>query len=106
MDEYFGWAILILFLSFIISIVVYNVYDVFRSIVLFFFKDQLARLLLFRNLNARSKEYLQSVFVYYQNLRLPDKRLFERRVQKFIDMKEFVSRGDFEAVTLEMKTLI
>lgn len=32
--------------------------------------------------------------------------MFERRVQKFVSMKEFVGRGELGRVTLEMKTLI
>jgi Mlc titration factor MtfA (ptsG expression regulator) len=96
----------ILFLLFVVAMVVYSLYDMFRKIVLFFFKDQLARLLLFRNLNTRSKIFLQKYFLYYRNLSDKDKRLFERRVQKFMDMKEFVPRGELKEVSLEMKTLI
>lgn len=96
----------ILFLLFIIATVVYSIYGMFRAIILFFLKDQLARWLLFRNLNTKSKAYLQSVFPYYQNLSPKDKKFFERRVQKFMDMKEFVPQGDLTEVSLEMKTLI
>lgn len=106
MAGYIFLVIGILFVLFVVATVVYNVYDMFRAIILFFFKDQLARLLLFRNLNARSKDFLQKYFLYYRNLSAKDKQLFERRVQKFMDMKEFVARGELKEVTLEMKTLI
>ena len=90
----------------IVAIAVYNIYDMFRTIVLFFLKDKLARWLLFRKLNAKSKIFLQQNFSYYR--RLPDhhKKFFEKRVQKFMDMKEFVPRGELAQVTIEMKTLI
>jgi Mlc titration factor MtfA (ptsG expression regulator) len=96
----------ILFLLFVVAMVFYSLYDMFRKIVLFFFKDQLARVLLFRNLNSRSKNFLLKYFLYYRNLSDKDKRLFERRVQKFMDMKEFVPRGELKEVSIEMKTLI
>ena len=40
------------------------------------------------------------------NLNFTNKRLFEKRVQKFIDKKEFKSGNGLDHVTPEMKTLI
>jgi MtfA peptidase len=106
MGGYVVLFFMIVFLLLIVVVAVYQTFDMFRAIIMFFLKDQLARWLLFRSLNVKSKAYLQSVFTYYQNLTPRGKKFFERRVQKFMDMKEFVARGDLETVTLEMKTLI
>ena len=43
---------------------------------------------------------------YYQNLDDKDKIRFEKRVQRFIDLKEFVPRGNLDFVTDEMKALV
>lgn len=105
MGIYVFLIICILWILIIVATVVYGVYGMFRDIVMFFFKDKLAHLL-FRNLNARSKTFLQKYFLYYRNLPPKDKLFFERRVQKFMNMKDFEPRGELKQVTLEMKTLI
>lgn len=48
---------------------------------------------------------LQKYFKYYQHLNPSDKKLFEKRVQKFIDLKQFIPRN-MDEVTDEMKALI
>ncbi|HEX5170445.1 MAG TPA: zinc-dependent peptidase [Cyclobacteriaceae bacterium] len=98
--------IFILFAVFIVGKIIYESYQIIRAIVNYFFKDYINRHLIFRNLNARSKAYLRDNFRYYQSLNAADKILFEKRVQKFMDMKEFIPRGEMKEVTLEMKTLI
>ncbi len=45
-------------------------------------------------------------FRYYHTLTEKDKLHFEKRVQKFIDIKRFDPRGTFTAVTDEMQVLI
>lgn len=98
--------LLILFVLFIVGKIVYESYQVIRVIINYFFKDFINRHLIFRKLNARSKAFLETNFRYYQNLNDKDKVLFEKRVQKFMDMKEFIPRGELKEVTLDMKTLI
>ncbi len=56
-------------------------------------------------LNPAYRIPLQKYFKYYQQLNTKNKDLFERRVQKFIHLKDFIPRGLTE-VTDEMKTLI
>jgi hypothetical protein len=56
-------------------------------------------------LKSKFKKPLQQYFPYYQGLNEKEKRDFERRVQYFIDVKEFYPRN-MEAVTDEMKALI
>ena len=51
------------------------------------------------------REVLEKYFDYYKRLSSKDKVNFERRVQTFIDNKEFIPR-DLPEVTAEMKALI
>ena len=48
---------------------------------------------------------LQNYFRYYRALNPVEKRIFEKRVQKFINLKTFIPRG-MDLVTDEMKALI
>ena len=61
--------------------------------------------LYFHKLNPAYRVPLQKYLTYYQRLDARNKDLFERRVQKFIHLKDFIPRGITE-VTDEMKTLI
>jgi|WetSurMetagenome_2_1015567.scaffolds.fasta_scaffold126335_2 MtfA peptidase len=70
-----------------------------------FVKKNLKKYLLSRNLESIYKPYLSQYFTFYNSLGSEDKLLFERRVQKFIDMKEFVPRG-IKEITPEMKATI
>ena len=69
-------------------------------------KKNLAVLFLPLHLKHRYKEHLVANFPFYNKLSDADQLLFERRVQKFINMKEFIPRGGLREVTPEMKTLI
>lgn len=68
-------------------------------------KNSFSRYFLFINLKPIYKPYLIQYFPVYNLLGDSEKILFERRVQKFINMKTFISRGDLK-VTPEMKALI
>jgi len=59
----------------------------------------------FTSIQERYKLPLQKYFKYYNALNPTDKKLFENRVQKFINLKQFIPRG-MEKVTDEMKALI
>ncbi len=50
--------------------------------------------------------YITRNFPFYNRLNLKGQRIFEGRVQKFIDSKEFIIRGGMPEFTPEMKTLI
>lgn len=52
------------------------------------------------------KPYLIHNFPYYMKLNDKDKLRFEKRVQQFINLKEFIPRGNLGIVTPEMKALI
>lgn len=82
----------------------------FGSIILYYYlkygNDFVQRQSLYlHKLNPAYRVTLQKYFPYYQRLDARNKDLFERRVQKFIHLKDFIPRGLTE-VTDEMKTLI
>jgi len=56
-------------------------------------------------LQRRFKEPLEKYFTYYQQLDYKEKKDFERRVQYFIDVKDFIPRN-MPNVTDEMKALV
>lgn len=69
-------------------------------------KRNLKKYLILRNLEDIYRPCLSQYFTFYNSLGSKDKLLFERRVQKFIDMKEFISRSKKVEVTPEMKAMI
>ena len=81
-------------------------YSIIRVIINHFFKDYINRHLLTTRLKPHYKVILKQRFNYYRHLNEEDKLIFEKRVQKFINMKEFVPRGGIKTITPEMKALI
>jgi MtfA peptidase len=72
-----------------------------------FVKRNFKKYLILRNLENVYKPFLSQYFTFYNSLGSEDKLLFERRVQKFIDIKEFISRDKrIEVITPEMKAMI
>ena len=59
----------------------------------------------FTKIREKYKIPLQKYLPYYRVLNPAEKKLFEKRVQKFIDLKTFIPR-EMEKVTDEMKALI
>lgn len=59
----------------------------------------------FTKIQEKYRLTLQKYFRYYQVLNPVEKKLFEKRVQKFINLKTFIPR-EMETVTDEMKALI
>lgn len=71
-----------------------------------FIKRNFKKYLILRELNAVYKPYLSQYFTFYNSLDARNKLIFERRVQKFIDLKEFIPRGGYTDITPEMKAMI
>ncbi len=90
----------------LVSVVIINSLGLIYDIINYFFRDDINRYLLIRPLGKKYKGNLLSAFTYYKNLRKEDKALFEKRVRKFMDMKNFIPRGGIKSVTDEMKVLI
>ena len=57
-------------------------------------------------IHPRNRKYLLQYFDFYNRLNNTEKKVFERRVKKFIGMKEFISRSKGLDVTDEMKVVI
>ncbi|HCT30077.1 MAG TPA: DgsA anti-repressor MtfA [Bacteroidales bacterium] len=70
-----------------------------------FLKNKLGRHLFRTKLNPVYRPYLEKYFPVLSKLNEDDKLIFESRVQKFINMKTFKTRGEIK-VTPEMKALI
>lgn len=71
-----------------------------------FIKRNFKQFLILRDLEKIYRPYLSQYFHFYNCLDQKNKILFERRVQKFIDMKEFIPRGGLQLITPEMKAMI
>ncbi len=97
----------------VIIIAVITLAVIGRNIVLFvkgityhFFGDFINRHLLIKSLKPKYRQVIEQNSRYYQQLSDTDKTQFERRMQKFINLKEFVPRGSLKEVTPEMKAMI
>jgi MtfA peptidase len=104
--EAFWWIIGISLVLTFAAMIFGGIYNFIRDIINFFFKDFINRHLLLRRLNIDSLVFLEQNFKFYNRLNFDDKIMFQRRVQKFIRMKEFIPRGELKEVTIEMKTLV
>lgn len=72
----------------------------------YFFRHHINRYFIIRNLKPHYKEVLEGSFYYYHALNDKNKKLFEKRVQKFIDSKNFIAAGELEEVTPQMRVLV
>ncbi len=70
-----------------------------------FIKNKIGRYLMLSRLNPMYQPYLYQYFPILNKLTEADRLLFESRVQRFINMKTFVSRGSI-TISPEMKTII
>lgn len=95
--------IIILFLIIYISV---GIFLSLRTTVSYFAKGQFNRYLINRKIKPAYKKILVDYFRYYHTLDADNKLHFEKRVQKFIDIKRFEPRGVFTEVTDEMAVLI
>ena len=104
--ESFFFLILILLGGLIITQLIYQPYTIIKKIILYFYKDTINRHLLIYNLKAKYKSILSQYNLYYVKLDERNKKIFEKRLAKFLAMKVFIPRGGLEKVTDEMKVLI
>ena len=72
----------------------------------FIWRDFFNRYFLILPLKLEYLHILEKKSKFYQKLSPENKKLFEKRVNKFIAMKKFIPRGELKKVTDEMKTLI
>jgi MtfA peptidase len=100
-----AWIFIVLFLLILAMIPVVGTYQIFRDILKYFFSDWYNRNLFFTKVDPVRKDFLAKNFKYYNALSHRDRITFERRVQKFVGMKNFESREGLN-VTMEMETLV
>lgn len=96
--------VIILFLLLILW-VAYNIFSVFRIVLKWYFGDYFNKYLLLANLDPLYKKPIEKYNAYYQGLNAENRMIFEKRVQKFINQKQFIARG-MDHITDEMKALI
>jgi len=70
------------------------------------FQSLLYQIILNKKLKPSYKQIIETKLPFYQKLSDTQKKHFERRVQHFIDIKEFIPRGTITTVSDEMKALI
>lgn len=97
---------LLVMLFYVMGGFIYTGYRDTKIILNYLFRHHINRYLIIRNLEPHYKEILEGSFYYYHTLNDKNKRLFEKRVQKFMDSKNFIAAGELKAVTPQMKTLI
>lgn len=90
----------------LLYLLIYKPYSIIKDLVKYFFKDSINRYLPFYKLSASRKKILNDYCLYYRLLNPKDQKLFEKRIQKFISMKQFIPRGGIKEVSEEMKVLI
>ena len=69
-------------------------------------KKNFKRYLFLRRLDSIYRPFLEQYFSFYNSLDSKKKLIFEKRVQKFMDIKKFIPRGGIKSITPEMKALI
>jgi len=81
-------------------------YTQYISVTTPYFNRSLPGYLFLRRIDKHYKAYLLKYFPFYNALNDKKKVIFEKRVQKFIDLKQFIPRGGIKEVTPEMKAMI
>jgi len=94
-----------LLILFLLIVVLYNIFATIRAFIKWYFGDYINKYLLIANIDPVYKVPIQKYLSYYQKLNPSDKMIFEKRVQKFINQKQFIARG-MARITDEMKALI
>ena len=101
---YYIWVFFVV--GFAVVVIVYSPISIIKDLINHFFKDQINRRLIYYSLKPRYKSILKDYNIYYNRLDSKNRGVFERRLAKFIGMKEFIPRGGLESITDEMKVLI
>jgi Mlc titration factor MtfA (ptsG expression regulator) len=100
-----GTSIGIVLIGAAILVALYNLVGIVRAIFKYFFGDSINKYLLLPGIEPGYKRSLSQYSGYYRGLNAEHKKDFEKRVQRFINSKQFIPRG-FKKVTEEMKALI
>ncbi|MFT7161441.1 MAG: Mlc titration factor MtfA (ptsG expression regulator) [Bacteroidia bacterium] len=103
--------IAIIFLGALILLIIYvflnSIYEKVEVLIDFYYGDKLhLRSLQKKPLEAQYKKAIANHFPYYKKLKPHKKDLFERKVQWFIDSREFVTGNDLDQLHPEMIALV
>ncbi len=82
-----------------------NVFSIIFNVLKYIFGETATSYLHFKPLQSSYKKALTEHFTYYKNLNPKYKKIFEQRVQRFIDLKQFVPRN-FKDIPDEIKAII
>ena len=102
----FGVISIVIIASLLIFTFVIQPIRIIRDLINHFYRDTINRNLIFYRLKPGYKQILKDYSRYYNRLDTPNKKTFERRLAKFLAMKEFIPRGGLEKITDEIKVLI
>ncbi len=97
----FGFILLLMF----VVVLLYNVFATIRAFIKWYFGDYINKYLLIADIDPVYKAPLKKYSTYYKKLNPSEQKIFEKRVQKFINHKQFIARG-MDRITDEMKALI
>lgn len=106
MESFITAIIFILLLVVLIAAFFANFIGIFYDLINYFFREDINKYLLIKPLRKKHKKILCDYFTYYRELPPRKQKLFEKRVRKFMDLKEFVPRGGLAEITDTMETLI
>jgi MtfA peptidase len=99
------WIAICLLLLAIFGTPLVWLYQIIRDVTKYFFSDWYNKKLPFVRVDPFTRSFLATNFRYYNNLSPTDRLVFERRVQKFISLKDFQGREGLN-ITTEMRTLV
>jgi Mlc titration factor MtfA (ptsG expression regulator) len=85
--------------------IIYNIFATIRAIIKWLFGDYINTYLLLADIDPLYKASIEKYLPFYRRLNPTEKKAFEKRVQKFINQKQFIARG-MDRITDEMKALI
>lgn len=89
----------------VLGLLIFGVWSIFNDIYVYVYDQIRYSLKITQPLKSSRKQILYKYSAYYKVLPLPEKKGFERRVQRFIYSKKFISRSSLP-VSEEMKVLI
>lgn len=101
----FSWIVGAILVLAIVGTPLVWLYQIIHELLKYFLSDWYNRNLFFTTVEPARKTFLGNNFNYYKGLSQRNQQIFERRLQKFIDMKNFEGRDELE-ITVEMETLV
>jgi len=100
-----GIYIVSVFVIFLVLYIVLGTASVFKDLFGYFAKEIRYLISIRQPLSSKQKEILNKYSAYYRVLSADHKKEFEKRLQRFLHAKRFISRSS-QQVTEEMKVLI